>query len=89
MGEVVAWGLGLGFGYTVSNMLTTCSRIVFFVLAIVLLGVSTTLLSGEMTSEPWLVVVDIAQVAVAASIGVWALPLGIRWLRSRSRPVAR
>jgi hypothetical protein len=42
-----------------------------------------------MTSEPWLVVVDIAQVAVAASIGVWALPLGIRWLRRRARPVAR
>jgi general stress protein CsbA len=89
MGEVVAWGLGLGLGYTVSNMLTTRSRIVLFVLAIVLLGASITVLSGEMTSEPWLVVVDIAQVAVAASIGVWALPLGIRWLRRRARPVAR
>jgi hypothetical protein len=70
-------------------MLTTRLRITLFVLAIVLLGASITLLSGEMMSEPWLVVVDIAQVAVAASSGVWALPIGIRWLRSLARPVAR
>jgi hypothetical protein len=89
MGEFVAWGLGLGLGYTVSNMLTSRSRILLLAIAIGLLGAIITVLSGELASEPWLVVVDIAQVAVAASIGAWALPAGLRWLRGLMRPLTR
>jgi hypothetical protein len=81
MGELVAWGLGLGLGFTVRNMLTTRWRISLFAIAIVLLGALITLLSGELASEPWLVIVDIGQVAVAALIGVFALPYGVRWLQ--------
>jgi hypothetical protein len=80
MGELVAWGLGLGLGYTVRNVLTTRWRILLFVIAILLLGGLITLLSGEMASEPWLVIVDIGQVAVAASIGAYALPFVLRRL---------
>jgi hypothetical protein len=62
-------------------MLTTRWRISLFAIAIVLLGALITLLSGELASEPWLVIVDIGQVAVAALIGVFALPYGVRWLQ--------
>lgn len=89
MGELVAWGLGLGLGYTVRTALTGRWRIVFFVIAIVLLGALITLLSGEMVSEPWLVLVDIGQVAVAALIGAFALPFARRWLQRLARPEVR
>jgi hypothetical protein len=79
MGELVAWGLGLGLGYTVRNFLTGWRRILLFAIAIILLGCLITLLSGELATEPWLVLVDIAQVAAAALIGVFALPFGLRW----------
>ena len=88
MGELVAWGLGLGLGYTIRNMLTTRWRILLFAIAIVLLGALITLLSGELASEPWLVIVDIGQVAVAALIGVFALPFGVRWLQGILRSAA-
>jgi hypothetical protein len=88
MGELVAWGLGLGLGFTVRNMLTTRWRISLFAIAIVLLGALITLLSGELASEPWLVIVDIGQVAVAALIGVFALPFGMRWLQGILRSAA-
>ena len=88
MGELVAWGLGLGLGYTIRNMLTTCWRILLFAIAIVLLGAFITLLSGELASEPWLVIVDIGQVAVAALIGAFALPFGVRWLQGILRSAA-
>jgi hypothetical protein len=89
MGELVAWGLGLGLGYSARNMLTGWRRIFLFVIAIILLGSLITLLSGELAAEPWLVLVDIGQVAVAALIGVFALPHGLRWLRRVARPEAR
>ena len=89
MGEVVAWGLGLGLGYTVRNALTARCRILLFVTAILVLGALITLLSGEMASEPWFVIIDIGQVAVAALIGAFALPLGLRRLRSMARSTAR
>ena len=85
MGELVAWGLGLGLGLTVRNMLTTRWRILLFMIAIIVLGAVITFLSGEMASEPWLVLVDIGQVAVAALIGAYALPFGLRWLRGMAR----
>jgi hypothetical protein len=88
MGELVAWGLGLGLGFTARNMLTTRWRIVLFTIAILLLGALITLLSGELASEPWLVIVDIGQVAVAALIGLFALPFGVRWLQGILRSAA-
>jgi hypothetical protein len=89
MGELVAWGLGLGLGYSARNMLTGWRRILLFVIAIILLGCLITLLSGELATEPWLVLVDIGQVAVAALLGVFVLPYGLRWLQRVARPEAR
>jgi hypothetical protein len=88
MGEFIAWGLGLGLGYTVRNMLTAPLRVLLFVIAVIVLGGLITLASGEMSSEPWLVMVDIGQVAAAAAIGAFALPLGLRYLRAICGPNA-
>ena len=89
MGELVAWGLGLGLGYVARNSLTTRWRISIFALAVLPLGVLITLFSGEIFDEPWLVLVDIGQVAVAALIGAFALPFALRWLQRVARPEAR
>jgi hypothetical protein len=88
MGELVAWGLGLGLGYTARNMLTGPSRVFLFAIAILVLGGLVTLVSGEMASEPWLVLVDVGQVAVAALIGAFALPFAVR-IRELARRTAR
>ncbi len=88
MGELVAWGLGLGLGYTMRNMLTVPSRVFLFAIAIFVLGGLVTLVSGEMASEPWLVLVDVGQVAVAALVGVFALPFAVR-VRELARRTAR
>ena len=55
MGELVAWGLGLGLGYVARNSLITRWRISIFAFAVLLLGILITVLSGEMFEEPWLV----------------------------------
>jgi hypothetical protein len=90
MGELVAWGLGLALGYSARNLLTSRWRISAFALSIVVLGTLITITSGEMASEPWLVLVDIGQVAAAALIGAYALPFGLRRLRlARSRRFAQ
>jgi hypothetical protein len=89
MGELVAWGLGLGLGYAARSSLTTRWRILYFLLAVLLLGFLITLLSGEMFDEPWLVLIDIGQVAAAALIGAFALPFGLRWLQRLAGPEAR
>jgi len=88
MGEIVAWGLGLCLGYVARASLTTRWRVLVFVAVILLLGALITLLSGEMFSEPWLVLVDIGQVAVAALIGMFVLPIAIRWLQRAGRSEA-
>jgi hypothetical protein len=88
MGELVAWGLGLGLGYVARNSLITRWRISIFAFAVLLLGILITLLSGEMFEEPWLVFVDVGQVVAAASIGAIALPFGLRWLQRVARPEA-
>ncbi len=80
MGEVVAWGLGLGLGWTVRNMLTSRWRIILFVAASFLLGCLITILSGEIWQEPWLILFDAGQVAVAALLGAYGLPHIVRWL---------
>jgi hypothetical protein len=85
MGELVAWGLGLGLGYAARGTLTNRWRIFSFVFALLLLGMLVTLLSGEIFDEPWLVIVDIGQVAVAALIGAFAVPFGLRRLRRLAR----
>jgi hypothetical protein len=89
MWELVACGLGVGLGYTVRNSLTTRWRVLFFGIAIVLLGTLITLLSGEMAGEPWLVIVDIGQVAVAALVGAFVLPVGLRRLQGMARSSVR
>ena len=50
-------------------------------MAVVGLGCLITLLAGEIWSEPWLVLVDIGQVAIAALLGIFFLPAVMRWLR--------
>jgi hypothetical protein len=85
MGELVAWGLGIALGYTAKDLLSSRWRILAFALSIMGLGALITLFSGEMASEPWLVIVDIGQVAVAALIGAFALPFALRRLRDTSR----
>ncbi|HEU0081557.1 MAG TPA: hypothetical protein VFQ87_01685 [Bradyrhizobium sp.] len=89
MGELVAWGLGLGLGYTVRNSLTGWRRILLFVIAVILLGSLITFLGGELLTEPWLVLLDIGQVAVAALIGAFALPRGLHWAQRFARSGAR
>lgn len=89
MWELVACSLGVGLGYTVRDSLTTRWRVLFFGIAIALLGALITLISGEMAGEPWLVIVDIGQVAVAALVGAFALPFGLRRLRGMARSTAR
>ena len=81
MGELVAWGLGIALGFTAKDLLTSSSRILAFALSIIVLGALIT----EMASEPWLVIVDIGQVAVASLIGAFALPFALRRLRGTSR----
>ena len=88
MGELVAWGLGLALGYAVRDMLTGRRRILLFALAIVLIGTLITLSSGEMASEPWLVIVDILQVAVAALIGAFVAPFALRRFAGAPKPEA-
>jgi hypothetical protein len=46
-------------------------------------------MSGEMASEPWLVIIDIGQVAVAALLGAFALPFGLSRLRGIARSASR
>ena len=84
MGELVAWGLGLGLGYAIRHQLTSRSRIVLAVIAVLVLGASITLMSGELWSAPWLVLLDIGQVAIAALLGVLVVPHAIDWLHERS-----
>jgi len=89
MGEIVAWGLGLGLGYVARGSLTSRWRILIFAAVVALLGIFITLLSGELFDEPWLVFVDIGQVALAALIGMFVLPVGVRLLSRAMRPEAR
>jgi hypothetical protein len=88
MGELVAWGLGLALGYAVRDMLTGRWRIILFALAIVAIGTLITLSSGEIASAPWLVIVDILQVAVAALIGAFAVPFALRRFTGAPKPEA-
>ena len=85
MGELVAWALGMALGFLARDTLTSWRRILAFGLAIMVLGALITLMSGEMASEPWLVIIDIGQVAVAALLGAFALP----FILSRLRGIAR
>jgi hypothetical protein len=88
MGELAAWGMGFALGYTTRTLLTAPSRILLLVVAIFFLGGLITLASGEMASQPWLVLLDVGQVALAAWVGAFALPFGVRlrdWARSAAR----
>jgi len=89
VGEIVAWGLGFGLGYVASSSLTSSWRILIFAAVVLLLGNFITLLSGEMFDEPWLVLMDIGQVAAAALIGIFVLPAGVRLLQRTLRSEVR
>jgi hypothetical protein len=89
MGEIVAWALGMALGFLARDTLTSSRRILAFGLAIMVLGALITLMSGEMASEPWLVIIDIGQVAVAALLGAFALPFGLSRLRGIARSASR
>jgi len=89
MGELVAWGLGLGLGYSARNMLTTHWRVLFFTIAVIVLGGLVTLASGEIVNEPWLVLLDIGQVGIAALLGAFALPRVVRWIADEAGSPAR
>jgi hypothetical protein len=85
MGELVAWGLGLSLGYSVRNKLTARGPVLLLLIAIAVLGALITLASGEMASDPWLVLMDIGQVAVAALIGAFAVPFILRGFLAAAR----
>jgi len=87
MGELVAWALGMALGFLARDALTSWRRILAFGLAIMVLGALITLMSGEMASEPWLVIIDIGQ--VAALLGAFALPFGLSRLRGIARSASR
>ncbi len=89
MGELVAWALGMALGFLARDALTSWRRILAFGLPIMVLGALITLMSGEMASEPWLVIIDIGQVAVAALLGAFALPFGLSRLRGIARSASR
>jgi hypothetical protein len=80
MGELVAWVLGAGLGFTARTISGGLRHTLFFALSVVGLGTLVTLLSGEMYDEPWLVILDIGQVAIAAVCGRFVLyPIVRRW----------
>jgi hypothetical protein len=72
MGELVAWGLGLGLGYLLRARIRSWAGIGLFVGAAVAIGTLVTAASGE--SEPWLILLDIGQVLVAGLLGAFAVP---------------
>lgn len=78
MGELAAWIIGFGLGFTTRDLPTGSLRMGGVAIAICLLGAAVTLASGEMADEPWLVLIDVAQVAIAAGLGRYALPLAAR-----------
>jgi hypothetical protein len=78
MGELAAWIIGFGLGFTTRDVPASPLRIGVLAIAVCLLGGAVTLASGEMADEPWLDLIDIAQVAIAAGLGRYALSLAVR-----------
>ena len=74
MGELVAWGLGLGLGYLLRARIRSWAGIGLFVGAAVAIGTLVTTASGELQTEPWLILLDIGQVLVAGLLGAFAVP---------------
>jgi hypothetical protein len=74
MGELVAWLLGLALGFTARQMPPSRGLFVGVAAAAIVIGGLVTLVAGELWSEPWLILFDIAQVAVATVIGAFVLP---------------
>lgn len=77
MGELAAWIIGLGLGFTTRDL--RAGRLwIWSLVPIFLLGGAVTLASGELLDQPWLALIDMAQVAIAACIARYALPFAVR-----------
>jgi hypothetical protein len=85
MGELVAWVLGLGLGYTMRRAIKTPLGLCLTVASVIVVGSLVTLAAGELWSEPWLILVDVGQVAVASVLGAFVLPGVLARLRRIAR----
>ncbi|MGH6926503.1 MAG: hypothetical protein ACRED5_22470 [Propylenella sp.] len=74
MGELAAWLLGLALGFTARQMPPSRGLWIGVAVAAVVIGSLVTLVAGELWSEPWLILFDFGQVAVATVIGAYVLP---------------
>jgi len=80
MEEFAAWGLGLLLGAAYPRPLRSWFRAIPFIALTAACGTAVTVLSGEWAQEPGFALVDIGQVALAASIAAFARArLQLRW----------
>ena len=68
MEEIIAWGLGLFLGIACQRPFGSRVRTIFVINLVVALGTGVTVLSGEWAQNPAFALVDVGQVALAASI---------------------
>ena len=85
MGEIVAWGLGLALGLSMRQTITTPRGLTITLISVLLVGGLITLAAGEVWVEPWLILFDIGQVAVATVLGAFVLPAALARLRRIAR----
>ena len=72
MEELVPWVLGLLLGMALPRAPGGAGRRALFIVLIVVLGASVTVLSGEWSENPGYALVDIGQTWLAATIAMYA-----------------
>jgi hypothetical protein len=70
--ELVPWALGLLLGAAYPRRLGGVGRRALFIVLVVVLGASVTVLSGEWSENPGYALVDIGQTWLAATIALYA-----------------
>jgi hypothetical protein len=87
MGELVAWALGLGLGFTMRRTIKTPRGFGLTALAVIIVGGLVTLVAGEVWDDLWLILVDVGQVSLATVLGAFVLPgvlSRLRWIARTS-----
>jgi hypothetical protein len=80
MGEFAPWALGLLLGVAYPRPLGSWFRAIPFIALLAACGTGITVLSGEWAQEPGFAIVDIGQVALAASIAAFVRGLlQLKW----------
>ena len=90
MGELVAWALGLGLGFTMRRTIKT-SRLRPYGVAVIIVGGLVTLVAGEVWDDLLAILVDVGQVSLATALGAFVLPgfcPGLRWFARTHRRIA-